>query len=159
MEPPKCLIAYYSRTGTTEKVARELAEGLEADVEQIVDTKDREGLVGWFGAAKDAALRRATDIEPPQKNPAGYDLVLVGTPVWAFTVSCPVRSYLEQQRDRLPRVAFFLTTGGSGMESTFEKMAELSGKTPEATLGLRMKDVVKGRHTGAVDRFVEQLSE
>ncbi len=43
------------------------------------------------------------------------------------------------------------------MEGTFEKMAEVSGKAPAATLGLRMKDVLEERHTEALDRFVEQL--
>lgn len=154
---PKCLIAFYSRTGTTRKVAHELAERLGADVEEIVDTRSRSGLLGWFSAAKDATLRRGTGIEPPQEDPADYDLVLVGTPVWAFTVSCPVRSYLQQQRERLPEVAFFLTTGCSGMAGTFDTMGEVCGKTPRATLGLRMKDVLQERHADALGRFVEEL--
>ncbi len=153
----KDLVVYYSRSGTTRKVARQIAELLQADVEEIADTKDRKGLTGWLGSARDALLRRSADIEPAENDPADYDMVLIGTPVWGGTVSSPVRAYLEQQAGRLPEVAFFLTTGGSGVQRTFEKMAELAGQKPVAALGLRARDVHKGRHRGDVLKFIERL--
>ncbi len=154
---PRTLVVYYSRTGTTQKVAEQIADALGCEIEALVGAKSRTGGVGWMSAAKDAAMRRATEIKPVSHDPAEYELVVIGTPVWAFTMSCAVRTYLQQHRDRLPDVAFFLTTGGSGIKGTFEHMQELAGREPIATLGLRMKDVLKGRHTDELKAFVESL--
>jgi flavodoxin len=151
------LVVFYSRTGTTRKLGRQIAETLGADVDEVIDRKDRSGALGYLASGKDALARKEADIKPPSHEPSHYDLVVIGTPVWAFSVSCPIRTYLTRQKERLPRVAFFLTTGGSGIERTFEHMEELAGKPPVATLGLRMKDVLKDRHTEELRTFVEAL--
>lgn len=151
------LVVYYSRTATTRKVARMIAEELGCEVEEIVDKVDRSGALGWIRAGKDAARRKATEIEEPTHDPADYDLVVVGTPVWAWTMSCAARAYLERVRDRLPAVAFFCTTGGTGIEGTFAHMQEACGREPVATLGLRMKDVLKGDVGGEVAQFASRL--
>ena len=157
MADGKTLVVYYSRTGTTRQVAEAVAAELNAEVEEIVDTKKRKGVLGFVVAGKDAALKKLTAIEPAQKSPGDYDLVVVGTPVWAGTASTPVRTYLTEQRDRLPRVAFFLTTGGSGIEGAFRAMAELAGKDPLATLGLTTKQVRRNEHGEKMKAFCEEL--
>jgi len=152
-----CLVVYYSRTGTTRKVAEALARELGADLEEIVDRKPRGGAARFVVAGKDAALKRATGIEEPGRDPASCDLVVVGTPVWAGTMSCAVRTYLLREKERLPKVAFFLTTGRSGADRTFRHMAEVCGKAPEATLGLRAKEVRKDTCLEKVRAFAGTL--
>jgi len=44
----KTLVAYYSRTGNTKKVAVEIAKNLKADIDEIIDKKDRSGMIGWI---------------------------------------------------------------------------------------------------------------
>ncbi|MGD2174054.1 MAG: flavodoxin [Candidatus Brocadiaceae bacterium] len=152
-----CLIVFYSRTGTTGKVARAIAEATGGELEKIRDKKNRGGILGWLGAAKDAVLRRSTEIEPADYDPGDYDLVVIGTPVWAMTVSCAVRAYLTRYRERLPEVAFFLTTGSSGIEKTFQHMEEECGKAPVARLALTTKAVRRDRHVEEVRAFVDRL--
>ncbi len=158
MARQRFLVAYYSRTGTTRLVAQAIAQRLRADTEEIVDRKGRAGLLGFIVSGKDAHLRRLTQIEAPRCDPAAYDLAVIGTPVWAGNMSCAVRTYISQFRDRLPGVAFFLTTGGMGIKSTFRGMAELCGKKPVACLGLTQRQVRKGLWLEAVQKFASELT-
>jgi len=65
----KTLVVCYSRTGTTRQVGTELAKILGADFEEIVDTRNRAGIMGWLHAGRDASRKQATDIGPVQKDP------------------------------------------------------------------------------------------
>ena len=159
MNENKTLVVYYSRTGNTRKVAEAIGAGLGADAEEIIDTKNRRGPIGSVCAGKDAVLKRPTAIEEPRKAPASYSLVVVGTPVWAGTMCSAIRTYLARQKDRLPKVAFFLTTMRSGAERTFAQMTELAGRTPVATLEVRAGDVKAGRYAEAVESFVKRLRD
>lgn len=155
---PKVLVAYYSRTGVTRTVALEIAARLDADVEEIRDTTTkRTGLFGYFRCGREALGKRLAPIERPTVNPAPYDLVILGTPVWGSHMSSPMRSYLTAQRDKLGRVATFCTQGGNGGEKVLEEMAELASKRPLATLVLRQVDVLKSRYAQRLDAFVATL--
>jgi flavodoxin len=153
----KTLVAYYSRTGNTEKVARELAQALGADTETIIDKKNRKGPIGWLSAGKDASQKVPAQIEEPKKDPSAYDLVVIGTPVWAWTVSAPVLAYLNRFSGKFPEVAFFLTYDGN-MEKTFDDMTAAAGKTPKATLAVDARQLKRGEHAGQVKEFVGKLS-
>jgi len=64
----KSLVAYYSKTGNTEKIAKAIAKGLGADLRKI------EGI----------------------NNVSEYDLICVGTPVYGFAPANPVKEFLEK---------------------------------------------------------------
>ena len=62
MAGSRVLVAFHSRSGTTRRIARAIADSLEADVEEIIDLKARAGLFGYLGAGHDAIRRRCTPI-------------------------------------------------------------------------------------------------
>jgi flavodoxin len=157
IEMAKCLVVYYSRTGTTQALADAVAEQLACPAERLVDRKSRRGMLGFLRAGIDAARKRGTEIEPPQNAPGECDLVVIGTPVWAGTMSCAVRAYIAQHRGKFRNVGFFLTTGGSGIKGTFAQMEELSGLPPRAVLGVRTKDFRRHGCTEEIRRFVREL--
>ena len=76
----KILVAYYSRNGHTKKVAEIIADTLNADIDEIKDKKSRKGIIGFLIAGYDATRGKATDINF-SKNPADYDVVILGGPV------------------------------------------------------------------------------
>ncbi len=133
----RTLVVSYSRNGTTRELARALGQALVADVEEIVDPTPRAGTIGYLVSGFESITKRAAPIRPRVKDPRDYDLVVVGTPVWAGIMSSPVRAYLEAVRGRLPRVAFFCTMGGRGDEHAFLEMEKLAGARPVAVLALR----------------------
>jgi len=154
----RTLIVYYSRTGVTKAVAEALGRGLIADVEEIVDRKRRAGVLGYLAAGKDAVLGRLTEISEAHHDPAGYDLVVIGTPVWAFTMAPAVRTYLTKHGWAIERAAFFCTMGGSGDKRTFQQMGEVLGKQPAATLALVEREVRGGAFEGKVKDFAAALA-
>ena len=153
----KYLIIYFSRTGTTKKVAESISNSLKCDSEEILDTQNREGALGYIKSGKDATLKKLTIIKNIKKNPKEYDMIIIGTPVWAWTMSTPIRTYISQNKDSFNKVAFFCTMGGSGSEKTFKDMEVLCGKKPLAVLDLKTKDVIKNEYVSKIEEFVGKL--
>lgn len=157
MNGARILVVYYSRTGTTRKVAEVLARLLRADLEALADTRERGGLLGYFRSGREAFFKRKTVLRPPEREPADYELVVIGTPIWNISLSSPVRTYLKLMRAKLPRVAFFLTHKGIGSRRVFGQMARVAGKAPIASLALREWQVARGEFLAQVEPFVERL--
>jgi len=137
----KILIVFYSRTGRTKKASETLASclrsgGADVAVEELREKKNRSGIVGWFSAGKDALFKKRTEIEPIGVNVKEFDIVLIGTPVWAFTATPAVSCFLERHGTEIKKVAFFCTMRSSGDIGAFKRMEQLSGKTPIASLSL-----------------------
>ena len=105
----KSLVVYYSRTGNTKFVAEEIAAELGSDIEEIVDLKSRGGKLGWFSASRDGSGNRPTNIAETKRNPGDYDLILVGTPVWAWSPSSAIRTYFAKNDLSGKNVALFFT--------------------------------------------------
>ena len=151
------LILYYSRTGVTATVARQLAELVGADVEEIRDLRSRAGVLGYLSACKDAMLKRPADIAPPARNAADYDLLVFGTPVWAFTMAPAVRAAIRRCGGGGRKMAFFCTMGGSGDRRTFDDMASTAGQSPMATLALVERNVRADTHRPELAAFADKL--
>lgn len=149
----KILVAYYSRTGTTKKVGDLIAEKLKADVEEIIDTVDRSGAKGWLYAGRAGMKKELTKIKRPKLDPADYDLVIVGTPIWSWNVSPPTRTYLTAFKGKFKKVAFYCTMSGSGSENAFKDMEEASNLEPTETLALTTKEVTGGDFQDKLEKF------
>jgi hypothetical protein len=157
MERPKVLVAYYSRTGNTKRLARAIAAALDADVEEIHDPTDRSGVLGFLRSGVEAYAGVLAALDHPRRDPADYDVVVVGTPVWAASVSSPVRTYLWHERARLPQVAFVATLGARGEERALGQMRGLAGRAPIATLVVRDGALARGVPRDEVARFAEAI--
>jgi flavodoxin len=154
----KALIVYYSRSGHTRKIAHELIERCNADSEEIalVDEPGT-GMLGYLSAGWSALTRKEAKLKPTRKNPRNYDVVILGTPVWNYALSPPVRAYAKQHAHEFKKVAFFCTEGGSGDQKAFAQLAQACGKQPIATLAVTEKELPAQAHRAALDKFVEQL--
>ena len=82
-----------------------------------------------------------TSIDSPRADPGSYDLVIAGSPVWSGSLTPAMRTYLACYRDALPRVACFITHGGSSRDRVFRQMAEVAGQVPLRTLAVREKEL------------------
>ena len=153
----KTLLVYYSRTGTTKKIAEVIMEQLKCDLEIVQDVKSRAGALGYLRSGKEAATRSLTEIKPNSKNPSDYDLVIIGTPIWSWNMSSPIRTYLTNNKGSFKNTAFFCTMGGSGDERAFKEMAEISGKEATAALALKTVEVVKNEYLAKVEEFIRKI--
>lgn len=154
----RILIAYYSRTGFTRRIANDLAGRLMADVLPIEDVRPRRGLAGYFRSAREALRGTLAEIVPPTAHPERYHLVVLGTPVWAGHVSSPMRRFLHDHAGSMRRVAFFCTQGGRGAEQVFREMSALSGRDPEATCALNDGVISRNEFAPVLDEFVARIT-
>ena len=154
MSDNKCLVVYYSRSGNTRQVAEAIAQELGAVIEEIVDRKRRSGALGFLGGCKDALFNKLTEIDEPMNDPSTFELVVIGTPVWAGKMTPAVRTWLSRFLDSLPQVAFLATAGGQSGAGTFKGMGKVLGKRPVDTLSFTEKQLKAEDWRGEVRQFV-----
>ena len=138
----KSLVVYYSRTNVTKKLAESIAGRIDADIEEIKPKVNYNGKLGYMRGGKDAISKNVIGIEETRYNPEDYDVVYLGTPVWASRMSSPLKAYIAQNEGKFENVKFFITAGGSGLDSTLKQLEEMT-KKPQATLALTTKEVKK----------------
>ena len=153
----QALVVYYSRTGHTKKIGDELAKAMSADMEELVDTANRAGPIGWLMSGREGSGRKLAKIQPVKKDPANYDIVVIGTPIWSRNMSSPVRAYLTENKAKFKNVAFFCTEGSSGSEKAFAEMEEVIGKKPKAMLTITMADLKSGRDGDKMKKFTGEV--
>jgi len=156
----KTLVVYYSRDGLTKKTALSLADLLQADNEELIDLTNRRGIWGWLFAGRDAMKRKLTRLKPTEKRPENYDLVVIGSPVWASNVAPAVRTYLSEHAGQIKRAAFFCSKGGSPAKNLFPEMAAAAGGLkPLATLEIKEADDKTGAATHKILQFVAEIKQ
>lgn len=167
MKPQKTLVVYYTSTGNTRRVAEVVAERLTADLEEIrpkdkveVDIKGK-GLRNFLNMGRvvfGGKAKRAVDLESPIHDPADYDLVVVGTPVYANTLPAEPRMYLVEQRDRFKSVAFFCTGEAPDNSHVFDLMREACGLSPKAIQPFHAPEIRAQAFLPDVDNLVDNLN-
>lgn len=159
----KALVVFFSRSGVTKKVAEGIAELLGCDMQAIVSARGYSGLFGWFRAGKETAKKNLPEIHELERSPGDYDLVIVGTPVWANTMASPVRSFFSKYHDELKKVSLFATKGGKSRSGFAADVEKLWNITAVNTVELRTKNVKKDTNFEnigfpAIADFVKTLS-
>lgn len=155
----KTLVVYYSRTGNTRLIGNEIAAALGADVEDLKDGKKRAGPIGFLLSGLEAKRKSPVQLEALTHNPAEYDVVVVGSPVWANGMCTPIRTFLSQHQKSLKNVAWFCTSGSIDPKYAakgFAAMMEKTGLTPVATLGLGRIEIRRD-HGRALSEFAEAI--
>jgi len=105
----RTLVVYFTRTGNTRFAAESIAAELGADLEEIIDLKSRQGKLGWLSAGKDAMWGSETQIAPNKISPNGFDLIVIAQPVWAWSPTPAVRTYLNKNNLSGKKVALFFS--------------------------------------------------
>lgn len=136
----RALLAFYSWSGNTRMLAQRISTSMKCDVEEIYERKRRKGRIGFIMGGFEAALGLKPPIDEPKKDPSGYDILIIGSPIWAGDISSPVRTYLSRAKG-IKRVAFFCTQGGTDPGKAIKSLAKLCGKEPDAVLAVREKDI------------------
>lgn len=122
------LVAYFSASGVTAKVAERLSEAIGADLyeiePQVAYTKAD---LDWM----DKKSRSTIEMNDPASRPAisgqrdnmdTYDTVYVGFPIWWYVAPTIINTFLESYDFSGKTIIPFATSGGSGMGKTNEKL-------------------------------------
>ena len=134
---PKKLVAYFSASGTTARVAKELAEAAKADLYEIKpETKYTSNDLDWRDKSSRSSVEMADKKSRPKladKNTkiADYDVIFVGFPIWWYVAPHIINSFLEAYDFSGKKVVVFATSGGSGFGNTVK---ELQPSAPKAQI-------------------------
>lgn len=135
------LVVYYSLTGNTARVAKDLADRLGADLESIQDKSHGTGAWGQFSAAFDAWRKAPARIGALQQDPAQYAVTVIGTPVWTWQMTPAVRAYLKQARGRVQNVSFFVTSGDTEVHKVLPSLEAEAGMKSVAAAGFSAREL------------------
>ena len=127
----KSAIVYYSYSGNTKQVAETLAEYLRAKGEvACLRIKPLDEPYNFFKQGARAFKRVRAKISEPTFDLSGYDLICLGSPVWAFGPAPAMNTYLDDcQGVANKEVILFYTYGsGLGKERCADYMQELLTK-------------------------------
>ena len=119
----KTLIAYFSFGGNTALAAGLLRSSLNADVHEIKLLKDkkRSGPGKFFWALSQVLGNKRPAVKPFADDINKYDLILLGTPVWAGNPSPALLSFIDQAKIANKKIALFCTSAG-GEGKAFVKL-------------------------------------
>jgi flavodoxin len=110
----KTLVIYYTRTGNTKFVAETVAAELGADIEEVIDMKNRQGKLSFMSAGRDAMRGKETEIGQTKRIPTDYDLIIIGQPVWAGNPTPAIRTYMSKNDLSGRKVALFFSDSNLG---------------------------------------------
>ncbi|RAP51717.1 MAG: hypothetical protein BZ137_09735 [Methanosphaera sp. rholeuAM130] len=151
----KTLIVYYSRTDITKKVAEDIREKLECDIERIMPKVNYNTKIGYARGIKDAIGEKIVDLEDLTYDPADYDEVILGVPVWASKAANPLISYIDKNNGKFKDIKIFVTAGSSGFESTIKQIEKHIGLKASKTMTLKTIDVKNDAYESKVNEFIE----
>jgi putative NADPH-quinone reductase len=153
----KALVAVYSYTGRTLKVADQLKNELGADLTSLEPQKD----VSYMGKCIDAFLRRKTPIKPCQTDLKDYDLLVLCGPVWCYSPPAGINEYVSLlQNANGKKCAVVLTMGGGGDKRTagmMRKDLEKKGMQFVDSMAVIEAVVDGGKYGAAVSQFAAKL--
>lgn len=132
MEGAKVLVAYFSATNTTEGVAEHIANGLNADLYEIVPEEPyTEADLNY----NDDNSRSTIEMNDPSARPAisgsvenmeQYDIVFIGYPIWWGEAPRIVSTFMESYDFSGKTIVPFCTSGGSGIGSSDSNLEQLT---------------------------------
>ena len=150
-ETGKTLVVYYSASGNTERVAKDIAEAAGADLFEVVPTEvyTSEDL-NWTNS--DSRVSREHDDESLRDVPLtttevpdwdSYDTVFIGYPIWWGIAAWPVDTFVKNNDFTGKTVIPFATSSSSGMGQSGSLLADMAG-TGEWQEGQRFSSGVSG---------------
>lgn len=154
----KILVAYFSASGVTRKMANKLAVLADADTYEIkpevlyskadlnwMDKNSRSSIEMSNKSMRPAIIKEELDL-------AKYDTILLGFPIWWYVAPTIINTFLESYDFTGKRIVLFATSGGSGFGNTVN---ELKGSAKDAiiTEGILLNNASDKK----IKEFIENL--
>ena len=157
----KTLVAYFSASGTTARVAEKLAQAAGADLYEIrpqvpYTVKD----LDWT----DKKSRSSVEMSDPSNRPAladqdahieNYDRIFLGFPIWWYVAPVLINTFLESYDFSGKTIIVFATSGGSGLGKTVDRLRSCVSADTTITEGRLLNGSVS---VSELKSWVERIS-
>ncbi|CAH2214039.1 flavodoxin family protein [Tepidibacter aestuarii] len=117
------LVIYYSLEGNTKLLSQTIAQNLDADILEIKPKYEvkRKGFMKYLWCGKSVFMKEKPELERIEINIDEYDLLIIGTPVWAGTFTPALRTFFDKYNIKNKKIFLFCTHNG-GPGKTLENM-------------------------------------
>ncbi|HBC97872.1 MAG TPA: flavodoxin [Clostridium sp.] len=125
----KILVVYYSLEGNTKLIAEAVSKAVSGDILQIKPEKDinPKSKMRYLIGGKKSITKEKPELMPYDVKAEDYDVLFIGTPVWAGNFTPAIRSFFAKTNLKSKKIALFNCSGGNSGK-TFENMkSELEG--------------------------------
>lgn len=127
----KILVVYYSHSGNTKEIAKQIQQQTGGDIFEIVP------IDAYPSVYKEVTAQAKKEINAGYKpalktkpgNLAQYDTVFIGSPVWWGTIATPVTTFLSENNLAGKTIVPFVTHGGSGLADCEKDIRKLAPKS------------------------------
>ena len=133
----KKLVAYFSASGTTRKVAEMIATAAEADLYEIVPKQPySKADLNWMDKKSRSSVEMSDKKFRPEITDMDvqidkYDEILLGFPIWWYVAPTIINTFLEGYDFTGKKIVLFATSGGSGFGNT---LSELMPSAPDGVI-------------------------
>ena len=156
----KQLVAFFSASGTTQRLAQRLASTIDAPTYQILpEVPYTQADLNW----RDRISRSSLEMQDLSSRPpladhdapvADADVIFVGFPIWWYREPSIIDTFLEAYDLTGKTIVPFATSVGSGMGETAKRMREIAGEGVKVLDGARL---AAGVTTEKLEAWVEGL--
>ena len=133
----KKLVAYFSASGITKKVAEMVADAADCDIYEITPkVAYTKADLNWMDKKSRSSVEMADKTIRPELadtnvDISGYDEILIGFPIWWYVAPTIINTFLEAHNFAGKKIILFATSGGSGFGNT---VSELQPSAPGAQI-------------------------
>jgi len=119
------IVIFYSLDGNTKLMAENIAKAAEADLLELKPKKEikSKGFMKYLQGGKEALMKTKPELVPLDKDPEKYDVLFIGTPVWAGTYAASLNTFFSAHSLSNKKIALFCCHAG-GKGKIFDKMKE-----------------------------------
>ncbi len=121
------LIAYFSATGVTKRVAEKIASITDSDIFEIeAKEKYTSEDLNWNDKNSRSSIEMNDKTSRPETrnkvDVSDYDTIILGFPVWWYTAPTIINTFIEENNINNRDIYVFVTSGGSGVEDSFNNL-------------------------------------
>ena len=122
----KILTVYYSLDGNTQLIAEQIKSAVNGDILRLkpVHDNNKKGLFKLLSGGRQVFKNEKPELEPFDINPAEYDLIFIGTPVWAGSFAPALNTFLAENSIQNKNIALFCCSRG-GKGKVFIKLHDI----------------------------------
>lgn len=150
----KVLIVFYSYSGTCRRVSSMLSASYGWPTTEIIDVQPHRSV---WRCMVDSLLRRRPEIRCTGPSPDEFEAVVLVTPVWAYRLAGPMRSFVAQHGSQLPAAAVVSAMASNGAFNAEAEVATLTGQQPFMTLPILARHVEDGTCAEQLQAFADAI--
>ena len=155
----KTAIVYYSMHGNVRYVSEKVAKELGADLIELIPVKayPDKGAMQFIWGGSAVTFKKKPELEPYTFNASDYDLIIIGTPVWASNFTPPLRTFFENNDLTGKKIAVIATSAGGDSSKCLEAVkAAAKADSLAAVLSLTdPKDKPSDENEKQIAAFIE----